>query len=242
MGEESLSCLKEKRVCLFGLGGVGGYAAEVLARSGIGAIDLVDSDRVSTSNRNRQIIALKSTEGLQKTSVLASRLKDINPSITLREHNVFFLPENADSFDFSAFDYVIDAVDTVSAKLEIIIRCKKSKTPVISSMGTGNKLDPTRFRVADIYETSICPLARVMRRELKKRGVENLKVVFSDEAPRKPISINAYEDSAKTQETADFSPGKRAIPGSVPWVPPAAGLILGGEVVMELIQNSPYNF
>ncbi|MCR4892837.1 MAG: ThiF family adenylyltransferase [Lachnospiraceae bacterium] len=187
LGEENLDILKQKRVILFGCGGVGGFAAEALARSGVGTIELVDHDTIAVSNLNRQIIALHSTLGRDKVAVLSERLLDINPSLNVIARPCFFLPENADEFDFSSYDYVIDAVDTVTAKLEIIERCQRAGTPVISSMGAGNKLDPTLFRVADIYETSICPLARVMRKELKKRGIESLKVVFSTEPPISPV-------------------------------------------------------
>lgn len=215
IGKAALEKLKNSRVAVFGVGGVGGYVVEALARSGVGALDLIDNDRVSESNINRQIIALRSTIGKQKTEVAAARVKDINPEIKVRTHNVFFLPETADSFDFSLFDYVVDAIDTVSGKIALIESAKRANVPVISSMGTGNKLDPTVFEVADISKTSVCPLARVMRRELKKRGIEKVKVVYSKEEPK---------------ET------EGGVPSSIAFVPPVAGLIIAGEVVKDLIK------
>ncbi len=212
--------LRNARVALFGVGGVGGYAAEALARGGIGSIDLIDMDTVSTSNINRQIIALSSTVGMSKVSAMQQRIADIDPEITVRTYEMFFLPENADTFDFAEYDYVIDAVDTVTAKLSIIEKAKAAGTPVISSMGTGNKLDPTAFRVADIKKTSVCPLARVMRRELKKRGIDSLKVVYSEE---QPIEL------AETPEE-----NGRHLPGSISFVPGAAGLIIAGEVIKDI--------
>ena len=215
IGKAALERLKNSRVAVFGVGGVGGYVVEALARSGVGALDLIDNDVVSESNINRQIIALHSTLGKQKTEVAAARVKDINPAIKVRTHNVFFLPETADSFDFSLYDYVVDAIDTVSGKIALIESAKRANVPVISSMGTGNKLDATAFEVVDISKTSVCPLARVMRRELKKRGVEKVKVVYSKEEPK------------ETEE---------GVPASIAFVPPVAGLILAGEVVKDLIK------
>lgn len=214
LGEEALERLREKTVAVFGIGGVGGYVAEALARTGVGTLHLIDNDRVSTSNINRQVIALHSTVGRYKTEVMRERILDINPQAEVIIHNCFFLPENADSFTFSEYDYVVDAVDTVTAKLEIIMRAKEAGVPVISSMGAGNKLDPSLFEVADIYETSVCPLARVMRRELKKRDIKKLKVVYSKEEPL-----------------------KQRIPGSVAFVPSVAGLLIAGEVIRDIIQS-----
>lgn len=214
LGEEALERLREKTVAVFGIGGVGGYVAEALARTGVGTLHLIDNDRVSTSNINRQVIALHSTVGRYKTEVMRERILDINPQAEVIIHNCFFLPENADSFTFSGYDYVVDAVDTVTAKLEIIMRAKEAGIPVISSMGAGNKLDPSLFEVADIYETSVCPLARVMRRELKKRDIKKLKVVYSKEEPL-----------------------KQRIPGSVAFVPSVAGLLIAGEVIRDIIQS-----
>ena len=215
IGKAGIEKLGKSRVAVFGVGGVGGYVVEALARSGVGALDLVDNDVVKESNLNRQIIALHSTIGAQKTAVAAARVKDINPQIKVREHNVFFLPENAELFDFSLYDYVVDAIDTVSGKIALIEKAKAAKVPVISSMGTGNKLNATAFEVADISQTSVCPLARVMRRELKKRGIENVKVVYSKEEPK---------------DTAG------SVPASIAFVPPVAGLIIAGEVIKDLIK------
>ena len=223
LGEDALGKLKKARVAVFGVGGVGGYVVEALARSGVGKLDLIDNDIVSESNINRQIIALHSTLGKRKTEVAATRAKDINPEIDVRVHNVFYLPETAGQFDFSNYDYVVDAIDTVSGKLAIIERANGAKIPVISAMGAGNKLDPTKFEVADIAKTSVCPLARVMRRELKKRGIEHLKVVYSKEEPL-------------TSPLTDEQSGK-PIPGSVAFVPSVMGLILAGEVIKDLIKE-----
>lgn len=222
LGSDALQKLKSSRVAVFGVGGVGGYAVEALARCGVGTLDLIDNDRVSLSNINRQIIALHSTVGMLKTDAAAARIRDICPETVVHCHPVFFLPENADEFDFSQYDYVIDAVDTVSAKVEIALRAQAAGVPVISAMGAGNKLDPTRFRVADIYETKVCPLCRAMRGILKKRGVERLKVVYSEETPITPPVIADGE--------------KRAVPGSVSFVPPVMGLILAGEVIRDLTE------
>ncbi len=222
IGEEGVEKLKKARVAVFGVGGVGGYVVEALARSGVGALDLVDKDVVSISNLNRQIIALRSTVGRLKTEVAAERVKDINPEISVRCHNLFYLPETADEFDFSAYDYIVDAIDTVSGKIALIERAKAANIPVISSMGAGNKLDPTAFEVADITKTSVCPLARVMRRELKKRGVDHVKVVYSKEEPMSSKRID--EESGKP------------IAGSIAFVPSAVGLIISGEVIKDLIK------
>ncbi len=220
IGEEGVEKLKRSRVAVFGIGGVGGYVVEALARSGVGTLDLIDNDTVSESNLNRQIVALHSTIGRLKTEVAAERVKDINPDITVNVHNLFYLPETKTQFDFSAYDYVVDAIDTVSGKLALIEQAKGSNTPVISSMGAGNKLDPTAFEVADIAKTSVCPLARVMRRELKKRGIEQLKVVYSKEEPLPTLLKD--KDSGKP------------IPGSVAFVPSVVGLIIAGEVIKDL--------
>ena len=222
IGKEGLEKLKKARVAVFGIGGVGGYVVEALARGGVGELTLVDSDRVSESNINRQIIALHSTIGEYKTEVMAKRVKDINPDVRVFVKNVFYLPETAAEFDFSSYDYVVDAVDTVTAKLSIIERAKQANVPVISSMGTGNKLDASAFKVADIYKTSVCPLAKVMRRELKQRGIDKLKVVYSEEEP-------------KSKGVQGEKNGKLA-PASISFVPPVAGLILAGEVIKDLIR------
>lgn len=222
IGEENVEKLKKAHVAVFGIGGVGGYVVEALCRSGVGTLTLIDKDTVSESNINRQIIALSSTVGRLKTEVAAERAKQINPDICVHTKNVFYLPETEKEFDFSTFDYVVDAIDTVSGKLSIIQRSTEAKVPVISSMGTGNKLDPTAFKVADISKTSVCPLARVMRRELKKRGIERVKVVYSEEEPKDSKAVD--EKSGKT------------IPASIAFVPSVAGLIIAGEVIKDLIK------
>lgn len=227
LGRDAMERLKKSRVAVFGIGGVGGYVCEALVRSGIGAFDLIDSDKVSLSNLNRQIIATRQSIGKYKTEVMKERMLDINPEINVRIYNTFFLPENADEFPFYEYDYVIDAVDTVTAKIELVMKAKKTHVPIISSMGAGNKLDGSMFRAADIYETKVCPLARVMRRELKKRGVENLRVVYSEETP---ICVNfSMENTDKVENR-----GKKTVPGSVAFVPSVAGLIIAGEVVKAL--------
>lgn len=223
LGDEGLARLAASRVAVFGVGGVGGFAVEALARSGVGALDLVDSDTVDSTNLNRQIIATLPAVGRPKVEVAAERVASINPACTVQAHRCFFLPETTGTFDFAAYDYVIDAVDTVSAKIALVEEARAAGIPIISSMGAGNKLDPTAFRVADIFETSVDPLARVMRRELRRRGIDGLKVVYSTESPRPPAAApEAVKD------------GSRPAPGSVAFVPSVAGLILGGEVVRDL--------
>ena len=225
LGAEAMERLRNSRVVIFGVGGVGGYVTEALARSGVGAFELVDRDVVSVTNLNRQIIATWKTIGRDKTEVMAERITDINPQAQVTVHKCFFLPETADRFDFSTYDYVVDAVDTVTAKIEIILRAQQAGVPVISSMGAGNKLDPSKFEVADIYKTSVDPLARVMRRELKKRGVRKLKVVYSKEEPMKPLGVIE----------ADPEAGRKDVPGSSAFTPSAAGLLIASEVVKDLI-------
>lgn len=222
LGAKAMEKLKNSRVAVFGVGGVGSYAAEALCRSGIGALDLIDSDTVSESNINRQLIALHSTIGQYKTAVMAARAKDINPNIHIQAHPVFFTAENAQSFDFAAYDYIVDAIDTVGNKIELILQAKQTETPIISSMGAGNKLNPALFRVADIYKTAVCPLARVMRTELRKRGVKALKVVYSEEPPVTPLALP--EEAEKRKKT----------PGSTAFVPSAAGLLIASEVIKDL--------
>lgn len=231
LGAEAMEKLRSARVAVFGIGGVGGYVVEALARSGVGALDLIDSDEVSLTNLNRQIIALRSTVGRAKVDVMRERVLDINPEARVETHRCFYLPETKDAFDFSQYSYVVDAVDTVTAKIALVLEAQRLGVPIISSMGTGNKLDPTRFEVADIYETSVCPLAKVMRRELKKRGVERLKVVYSRE---EPISSERLTHLEKEGERELPPPGRRAVPGSAAFVPPVAGLILAGEVIKDL--------
>ena len=223
-GEDKLNILKKSRVAIFGVGGVGGYVAEALARSGVGVIVLVDNDVVSLTNINRQIIALHSTIGMPKVKVMAERIRDINPQAVVNVHNCFYTPETSGDFDFSKYDYVVDAIDTVAGKIELVMQAQSAKTPIICSMGAGNKLDPTAFEVADIYKTSVCPLARVMRYELKKRGVKKLKVVYSKEIPVTPFENEEAEDSSR-----------RSTPGSVAFVPSVAGLVIASEVIKDLV-------
>lgn len=222
-GEDAIDKLKKSRVAVFGVGGVGGYICEALCRAGVGSIDIFDRDSVSVSNINRQIIALHSTVGRAKVEVMKERMLDINPDCNITAHNVFYLPENADEFDLSDYDYIADAVDTVAAKLEIAERAYKLGVPVISAMGAGNKTDPTRFEVADIADTTVCPLARVMRRELKARGIKKYKVVYSKEEPIKSGVV-------------DSESGK-AIPGSLSFVPSVVGLIMAGEIMNNLVKK-----
>lgn len=227
LGKDAVKRLENAHVAIFGIGGVGGYTAEALARSGVGKIDLIDPDRVSVTNINRQIYATTDTVGMYKTEVAKKRIEKINPAAEVFCRNVFFLPENADMFDFSEYDYVVDAIDTVTGKIGLVIKAKECKTPIISAMGAGNKLDPAGFTVADIYETSICPLARVMRRELKKRGVKSLKVVYSKEKPIEPKGeiLNSLKEE---------NPARRQVPGSCAFVPAVCGLIIAGEVVRTI--------
>ena len=224
LGDEAVDRLKSCRVAVFGVGGVGGFAVEALARAGIGALDLIDSDRVALSNLNRQVLALRSTLGQDKADAARDRVLDINPDCRVTVHKTFYLPENRGQFDFTLFDYVVDAIDTVKGKLSLAEQAQAAGTPLISAMGAGNKLDPTAFRVADITETSVCPLARVMRAECKRRGIRRLKVVYSTETPRRPVK--APEDQP--------GPVRRDIPGSVSFVPAVMGMILAGEVIKDL--------
>lgn len=226
LGREAMDKLKKSRVAVFGIGGVGGYVCEALARSGVGALDLIDHDRVSLSNLNRQIIATHKTLGQYKVDAMKERIYDINPRTVVRVYDCFFLPENTEKFPFEEYDYVVDAVDTVTAKIALVMRAKEKGVPIISSMGAGNKLDAGQFKVADIYQTKVCPLAKVMRRELKKRGVEKLKVVYSEEIPIEPKEVHVQQ----SQE-------RRSTPGSVAFVPSVAGLIIASEVVKDLVRN-----
>ncbi len=219
LGQEAMERLAASRVAVFGIGGVGGYTVEALARSGIGALDLIDNDQVSLSNLNRQIIATMSSVGQSKVEVMKKRVLDINPELQVKIHKCFFLPETAERFCFESYDYVVDAVDTVTAKLGLVEAARAAHTPIISSMGAGNKLDGSRFQVADIYETKVCPLAKVMRRELKKRGIRELKVVYSEEEPLKGESVHGRT------------------PGSISFVPSVAGLIIAGEVIRDLCRG-----
>ncbi|MGM9528404.1 MAG: ThiF family adenylyltransferase [Phascolarctobacterium sp.] len=228
VGTQAIDKLQNSRVAIFGIGGVGGYVAEALARSGVGSFDLIDNDTVALTNLNRQIIATHATLGQPKVQVMAERIHSINPEAQITVHQCFFLPENAHEFDFSQYDYVVDAVDTVAAKIAIIIAAKAANVPVISSMGAGNKMDPSKFQVADIFKTSVDPLARVMRQEMKKRGVKKLKVVYSTELPLTPV--DELEGACHAE-----APQRRALPGSTAFTPSAAGLLLASEVVKDLI-------
>ena len=224
IGSKALEVLKNSRVAIFGVGGVGGYAVEALVRAGVGALDFVDNDVVSLTNLNRQIIALHSTLGKAKVEVMKERAIDINPEVKIITHNCFYLPENAGQFDFEKYDYVVDAVDTVSAKIALIEQANKSGTPIISAMGAGNKLNPAEFEITDISKTTVCPLAKIMRKELKKRGINHLKVVYSKELPLKPLAT-------------DEQSNKRQTAGSISFVPPVVGLLMASEVVKDLLKN-----
>lgn len=237
LGQDGMDRLANARVAVFGVGGVGGFTVEALARSGVGAIDLIDDDKVCLTNINRQIIALRSTVGKYKVDVAAERLRDINQNIQVNTYKTFYMPDTAHQFDFSQYDYVVDAIDTITGKLELVMQAHKAGTPIICSMGAGNKLDPTAFRVADIYKTSVDPLARVMRHELRKRGIKKLKVVYSEEPPMRPI-----DDMASSCRTNCICPPgaehkcteRRDIPGSNAFVPSVVGLIIAGEVIKDL--------
>ncbi len=233
IGKENIERLASARVAVFGVGGVGGFTVEALVRSGIGHIELIDHDTVALSNLNRQIIATQDTIGRDKVDVMKERILSINPNAEVVTHKCFFLPENKDEFDFSKFSYVVDAVDTVTAKLTIIEEAKKAGVPVISSMGTGNKLEPTKFEVADISKTSVCPLAKVMRRELKKRGISHVKVVYSKEEVITPIEENVAAQGS-VQNNEDTEGRKKIAPGSISFVPSVAGLIIAGEVIKDI--------
>ncbi|MCH5344634.1 MAG: tRNA threonylcarbamoyladenosine dehydratase [Acetatifactor sp.] len=244
IGEEGIEKLRSSRVAVFGIGGVGGYVVEALARSGVGAFDLIDDDKVCLTNINRQIIAIRETVGKYKVDVMRERILSINPDAKVHVHQCFYLPETADQFTFSQYSYVVDAVDTVTAKIDIILKAQEAGVGIISCMGAGNKMDPTKFQVADIYKTSMCPLAKVMRRELKKRGVKKLKVVYSTEKAMRPL-----EDMAVSCRNHCICPPgaeqkctvRRDIPGSIAFVPSVAGLIIAGEVVKDLIGFRPAN-
>lgn len=225
LGEGAMKKLSNARVAVFGIGGVGGHAVDALVRSGIGAIDIIDNDTVSLTNINRQLIATHSTVGLSKTEVMEKHIKDINPDIKVVRHDIFYTPETSDHFNFRDYDYIVDAIDTVSGKIELILKAQEAGVPIISSMGAGNKLDPTAFKVADIYKTSVCPLAKVMRQELRKRGIKKLKVVYSEELPITP------------EVPSEELKGNRPAPGSTAFVPSVAGLIIASEVIKDLIRT-----
>ncbi|MBO1870403.1 tRNA threonylcarbamoyladenosine dehydratase [Lachnoanaerobaculum sp. Marseille-Q4761] len=238
LGEKAMEKLKNSRVAVFGVGGVGGYSVEALARSGVGAIDIIDDDKVCLTNINRQIIADTKSIGKYKVDVAKERILSINPKCKVTTYRCFYLPENSSEFDFSNYDYVIDAVDTVTAKINLVMQANESNVKIISSMGAGNKLDPTAFMVSDIYKTSVCPLAKVMRRELKKRNIKKLKVVYSKEealVPEKDESISCSSHCVCPPGTERKCTDRRAIPGSVAFVPSVVGLIIAGEVIKDLI-------
>jgi tRNA A37 threonylcarbamoyladenosine dehydratase len=240
-GKEAMDRLAQCRVAVFGVGGVGGYAVEALARSGIGALDLIDDDKVCLTNINRQILATRKTIGKYKVDVAEERVHDISPNCQVRTYKTFYLPDTQDQFDFSEYDYVIDAIDTVTGKLTIIENAKRLNVPVISSMGAGNKTNPSGFEVADIYETSICPLAKVMRHECRKRGIDSLKVVYSKEKPIRPLedmSISCSQHCICPPDTARKSTERRGIPGSTAFVPSVVGLIIAGEVINDLARGT----
>ena len=240
LGKEAMEKLCNSRVAVFGIGGVGGYVCEALVRSGVGAFDLIDDDKVCLTNINRQIIATRSTVGKYKVDVAKDRVLDINPDAQVNTYKTFYMPDTAEQFDFSQYDYVVDAIDTVTGKIELIMQADKTKTPIISSMGAGNKMDPTAFRVADIYKTNVCPLAKVMRRELKKRGIRKLKVVYSEEKPMTPVDDMAI--SCKTNcicppGTVRKCTQRRQVPGSNAFVPSVVGLIIAGEVIKDILKG-----
>ena len=240
-GKEAMDILENSRVAVFGVGGVGGYTVEALVRSGVGAIDVIDDDKVCLTNLNRQIIATRKTIGQYKTDVCKERIHDINPNCEVTVHKCFFLPETKDQFDFSKYDYVVDAVDTVTAKIALVMACQEAGTPIISSMGAGNKLNPAEFEVADIYKTSVCPLAKVMRRELKKRNVKHLKVVYSKEKPVRPIEdmgISCRTNCICPPGAAHKCTERRDIPGSTAFVPSVVGLIIASEVIKDITHDA----
>ena len=235
IGAEGLAKLRSARVAVFGLGGVGGCVVEALARSGVGILDLIDNDRVALSNLNRQIIALHSTLGLPKVEAAAARVRDIDPTIRVNVYQTFYLPETRDQFDFSAWDYVVDCIDTVTGKIDLVMQCRSAGTPIVCALGTGNKLDPTRLEVADLSETSVCPLARILRKELRRRGVEHLKVVYSREPPVEP-RFQPEPEPAPREGPEAYGNQRRSVPASSAFVPPAAGLILASVVVRDLLK------
>lgn len=239
-GRDAMERLEQSRVAVFGIGGVGGYTVEALVRSGVGAIDIIDDDKVCLTNLNRQIIATRSTIGKYKVDVMKERILDINPNCKVEAYKCFYLPETKDDFDFSRYSYVVDAVDTVTAKIQLVMEAKEKNVPIISSMGAGNKLNPAEFEVADIYKTSVCPLAKVMRRELKKRGVKDLKVVYSKEQPTRPIedmAISCRTNCVCPPGTEHKCTERRDIPGSNAFVPSVVGLIIASEVIKDLVKE-----
>ena len=239
LGKEAMEKLNNSKVAIFGIGGVGGYTAEALVRSGVGTLDLIDDDKVCLTNINRQIFATRKTVGKYKVDVAEERLHDINPDVIINTHKTFYMPDTAEQFDFSQYDYIVDAIDTVTGKITLVVNADKSGTPIISSMGAGNKLDASAFEVADIYSTSVCPLARVMRTELRKRKIKNLKVVYSKEKPITPVddmAISCKQHCSCPPGTARKCTQRRQVPGSTAFVPSVVGLIIACEVVKDLIR------
>ncbi|MEE0962865.1 tRNA threonylcarbamoyladenosine dehydratase [Ruminococcus sp. YE282] len=239
LGKEAMEKLNNSKVAIFGIGGVGGYTAEALVRSGVGTLDLIDDDKVCLTNINRQIFATRKTVGKYKVNVAEERLHDINPDVIINTHKTFYMPDTAEQFDFSQYDYIVDAIDTVTGKITLVVNADKSGTPIISSMGAGNKLDASAFEVADIYSTSVCPLARVMRTELRKRKIKSLKVVYSKEKPITPVddmAISCKQHCICPPGTARKCTQRRQVPGSTAFVPSVVGLIIAGEVVKDLIR------
>ena len=240
IGKEGIEKLHKSRVAIFGIGGVGGYTVDALVRSGVEQIDLIDDDKVCLTNLNRQLIATRKTVGKDKVDIMRERILEINPKVTVNVYKTFFLPENADTFPFEEYDYVVDAVDTVTAKIQLVMEAKEAGVPIISSMGAGNKLDASAFKVADIYKTKVCPLAKVMRRELKKRGIKKLKVVYSEEQPIRPIedmSISCRTNCICPPGAKHKCTERRNIPGSTAFVPSVVGLIIAGEVIKDLTRD-----
>ena len=240
LGKEAMEKLANSRVAVFGIGGVGSYTVEALIRSGVGAVDIIDDDKVCLTNLNRQLYATRKTVGKYKVDVAAERIAEINPKAVVRGYKTFYTPQTADQFDFTEYDYVVDAIDTVTGKIGLVLQAQAANTPIISSMGAGNKLDPTAFEVADLFETSVCPLAKVMRKELSRRGVTQLKVVYSREKPMTPIddmAISCQENCICPPGTARKCTQRRQVPGSNAFVPPVVGLIIAGEVIKDLIKK-----
>lgn len=237
-GKEAMEKLYNARIAIFGIGGVGSYTAEALARSGVGALDIIDDDKVCITNINRQLFATRKTVGKYKVDVAEERLLEINPDLSIQKYQTFYLPETSDQFDFTKYDYIVDAIDTVKGKIELVIRANESNTPIICSMGAGNKIDPTQFKVSDIYKTKVCPLARVMRQELKKRDIKKLKVVYSEEAvitPQEDMSISCKTQCVCPAGTVRKCTHRNQVPGSNAFVPPVVGLIIAGEIIKDII-------
>ena len=234
LGDEAMVRLQQARVAVFGVGGVGGYVVEALVRSGVGTVDVFDKDDVSITNLNRQIIALHSTVGQDKVSVIAQRMRDINPGVVIHEHKMFYLPENADDIDLTQYDFVVDAVDTVAAKIELAVRCEQANIPLIAAMGAGNKLDPSKLQISDIYKTTVCPLARAMRTTLRKKGVKRLTVAYSTEEPVRPVGDRLAAEAIDSEDQSPAGSRRKDVPGSAAFVPSAMGLLIASHVVRKI--------